>query len=128
MLMSNLHEQGLRGLRVLIVEDTLLVADLIVEELEEAGCTIVGPAPRVERGLALAKAETLDGALLDINLAGEPCFPIAEVLLARGVPIAFLTGYGEAALPVSYRKVPCLSKPFQRNELIDVVRCNFVKH
>jgi DNA-binding response OmpR family regulator len=122
------HDTKLQGLRVLVVEDTLLIADLIVQVLEDAGCAIVGPAPRVERGLALAMAERLDGALLDINLAGELCFPIAEVLVARGVPVAFLTGYGEATLPISYRGMPRLSKPFQLADLIDIVRCNFVKN
>ena len=126
--MSGLHEDGLRGLRILVVEDTLLVADMIVEELEEAGCTVVGPAPRVERGLALARAERLDGALLDVNLAGEPCFPIAELLLEQGVPFAFLTGYGEATLPACYRKMPRLAKPFQLDDLVNLVRRNFVKH
>jgi len=126
--MSDLHEDGLRGLRVLVVEDTLLVADMIADELEEVGCTVVGPAPRVERGLALARAERLDGALLDVNLAGELCFPIAELLLAQGVPFAFLTGYGETTLPPGYRKMPRLAKPFQLNELLNLVRRNFVKH
>jgi len=101
---------------------------LIVEELEEAGCMVVGPAPRVDRALALATSERLDGALLDVNLAGEPCFPIAEALLAQGVPFAFLTGYGEATLPPGYRKVPRLGKPFQLDDLLNLVRCNFVKH
>jgi DNA-binding response OmpR family regulator len=127
MMMASLpHEPNLRGLRVLVVEDTFLVAQLIADQLEEAGCTIVGPAPRVERGLALAAEEPLDGALLDINLGGELCFPIAEILLQRGVPIAFLTGYGEATLPAAYRQMPRLAKPFQLTELIEVVRCHFV--
>ena len=111
--MSDLHEDGLRGLRVLVVEDTLLVADLIVEELQEVGCMVVGPAPRVERGLALARSERLDGALLDVNLAGELCFPIAELLLAQGVPFAFLTGYGEAILSPGYRRRRCSTKSFK---------------
>jgi DNA-binding response OmpR family regulator len=118
---------GLDGLRILVVEDTLLIADLIVEELREAGCHVIGPAPRVERGLTLARAEPLDGALLDINLDGEPCFPIADVLLERGVPVAFLTGYGEAAVPPEYRSMPRLSKPFHLKELIQLVRCNFTR-
>jgi len=121
------HDTKLQGLRVLVVEDTLLVAELIAQVLEDAGCITVGPAPRVERGLALAMAERLDGALLDINLAGELCFPIAKVLVDRGVPVAFLTGYGEATLPLSFRGMPRLSKPFQLDDLIDIVRCHFVR-
>jgi DNA-binding response OmpR family regulator len=115
----------LTGFRILVVEDTLLIADLIVEELELVGCEVVGPAPRVESGLALALAERLDGALLDVNLNGEMCFPIADVLAQRGVPMAFLTGYGEGTLPPAYRHVPRLVKPFRVDELASLVRSQF---
>jgi DNA-binding response OmpR family regulator len=121
------HESGLQGLRVLVVEDTLLIADLITSELQEAGCSVVGPVSRVERGLALAAVEPLDGALLDVNLAGEPCFPIAVALAERDVPVAFLTGYGDAALPPEYRGLPRLSKPFRMDAMIALVRNHFVK-
>jgi DNA-binding response OmpR family regulator len=82
----------LSGLRVLVVEDALLIADLITEALRDHGCSVVGPVPRLGQGSALATVEQLDGALLDVNLAGERCFPIAQALAARGIPFAFLTG------------------------------------
>ena len=122
------HEANLKGVRVLVVEDTLLIADLIVDQLEEVGCVIVGPAPRVDLGLALAVGEPLDGALLDINLAGELCFPIAKALVERGVPIAFLTGYGEAMLPAAYRQMPRLTKPFQLHDLVALVGRHFTQN
>jgi DNA-binding response OmpR family regulator len=114
----------LHGLRVLVVEDMLLIADLITEELQDKGCDVVGPAPRVERGLTLANTERLDGALLDVNLAGERCFPIAEALTARGIPFAFLTGFGDSVLPPAYQHAPRLAKPFDLGELVSLVdRC-----
>ncbi len=70
-----------------------MIADLIADELKEQGCDVVGPVPRVEQGVGLAQTERLDCALLDIDLAGEMSFPIAAVLVARGVPFAFLTGF-----------------------------------
>jgi|SRR4051794_37317997 CheY-like chemotaxis protein len=117
----------LTGIRILVVEDTLLIADLIVEQLEEVGCDVIGPASHVERALALVEAERLDGALLDINLRGELCFPIADALAERGVPLAFLTGYGESVVPPAYRARPRLSKPFLLSDLIDLVECYFAK-
>jgi DNA-binding response OmpR family regulator len=120
-------ETVLTGLRILVVEDTLLIADLIVEELELVGCEVVGPAPRVESGLALAAAERLDGALLDVNLNGEMCFPIADVLVQRRVPMAFLTGYGEGTLPPAFRDMPRLVKPFRVDELTSLVRSQFAR-
>jgi DNA-binding response OmpR family regulator len=117
----------LDGLRVLVVEDSFLIADLITEELQDAGCSVVGPASRVKEGLALANAEPLDGALLDVNLAGEFCFPIAEALAAKGVPFVFLTGYGDAGLPSAFRQMPRLEKPFDTGELMKLVGGNFTK-
>lgn len=118
------NEPDLSALRILVVEDSLLVADVIAEALRDHGCTVVGPVPRLEQGLALANGEQLDGALLDVNLAGERCFPIAAVLATRGVPFAFLTGYGEAGIPPEFRNIPRLSKPFNMVRLMDLVdRC-----
>jgi DNA-binding response OmpR family regulator len=118
----------LHGLRILVVEDSLLIADMIVDVLCDCGCTAVGPAPRLAPGLMLAAAERLDGALLDVNLAGEPCFPIAAALGARGVPFAFLTGYGDGGLPAEYRAAPRLTKPFTIETLLGLVaRCFAVR-
>jgi DNA-binding response OmpR family regulator len=118
MLMTGTQDVG--GLRILVVEDALLIADAIVDELRDHGCNVVGPVARVEQGVALATDERLDGALLDVNLAGEFCFPIADVLAKRGIPFAFLTGYGDAAIPVGYRDAPRLAKPFQGASLLAV--------
>jgi len=116
---------NLNGLRVLVVEDVLLIADLIVEVLAAHGCSVVGPVPRLEKGLALATVEQLDGALLDVNLAGERCFPIAEALAARGIPFALLTGYGDAGIPSTYRGAARLTKPFHVDSLVELVARQF---
>jgi CheY-like chemotaxis protein len=113
------------GPRVLVVEDALLVADLIVEALEGLGCIIIGPVPRLAQGLALATTEHLDGALLDVNLAGERCFPIAEALAARGIPFAVLTGYGDFGMPPEFRDAPWLVKPFSIARLVELVARSF---
>src|SRR5690242_11469654 len=86
------------GLRILVVEDNFLAAEVVRDTLEGFGCQVVGPVGRLEDGLRLASAETLDGAVLDINLNGDRCFPIARALLERGVPFMFLTGYDDAGL------------------------------
>ena len=111
----------LRGLSVLVAEDTVLLADLITEELQEKGCHVIGPVARVDQGVALAEPEALDGALLDVNLAGERCFPIADALAARRIPFAFLTGYGEEALPPLHRGVPRLAKPFYLRDMVSLI-------
>src|SRR3546814_15306412 len=75
----------LNGLKVLVVEDNLLLAEVIRDLLEAYGCEVVGPVPDVTQGVAIAREAALDGAVLDINLGGEPCFPIATALAERAI-------------------------------------------
>jgi DNA-binding response OmpR family regulator len=114
----------LRGLRILVVEDNFLMAESVRDLLDECGCETVGPAPRLEVALELARHELLDGALLDINLAGEYCFPVARLLRERGVPFMFLTGYDDCS--VAFRDAPRLSKPFDRLEVAVMAARHFV--
>lgn len=105
-------EKPLQGARILVVEDNFLVAEVLCDLLRSEGCLVVGPAPRLARGLSLATTEALDGALLDINLNGERCFAIAEILSQRHVPFIFLTGYNEdTIIPAALRGAPLLGKP-----------------
>lgn len=107
----------LSGARVLVVEDEAMVSMLVEEFLEELGCEVTGIASRLDDALEKAGSLTLDLALLDVNLAGRLSYPVAELLLARGIPVVFVTGYGAAALPEALHGVPVLSKPFRRNQL-----------
>ncbi|HKM64440.1 MAG TPA: response regulator [Acidisphaera sp.] len=101
----------LNGRRVLIVEDFVLVAEMLSEQLEQFGCDVVGPVGQLQPALDLASAEQLDGALLDIDLDGESSFPVADVLRRRGVPMIFLSGHGEDALPPHLSNELQLTKP-----------------
>lgn len=77
--------------RILVVDDEPLISMLVENWLGELGCEVVGPARTVADGLALADGQ-LDGAILDVNLAGGTCYPLANALRLRGVPLAFATG------------------------------------
>ncbi len=103
--------------RVLVVEDELFVAMMIEDYLRDLGFEVVGPALRLERGLDLARDEMLDFAVLDVNLADKPSFPIADVLRTRGVPFIFATGYGTLGLSDAYSGTTTLQKPFDLQEL-----------
>jgi CheY-like chemotaxis protein len=108
---------ALRGVRLLVVEDTFLLAESLSALLRSHGCDVVGPVASLEQGLDLACDAALDGAILDINLGGKLSFPIAATLSRRGIPYFFVTGYSEDVLPASYRAVPRLEKPFEDAEL-----------
>ena len=116
----------LQGLRILIVEDNFLVADMISDVLADRGCEVVGPVPSLERGSKLAREELLDGAVLDVNLAGELSFPIARTLTEREIPFLFLTGYDDkSAVPEVFRAAQRLSKPFDYEVLVTIIRQSF---
>ena len=112
--------------RILVVEDTLLVAEAIADMLTAHGCTVVGPVGRLGPALQLARSEPLDGVLLDVNLAGQPCFPIATALQERGIPFLFLTGYDQGApFPAAFRDVPRLPKPLDEATLYAAIDACF---
>jgi len=108
---------GLAGLRVLIVEDEMMVSMLLEDMLSDLGCTPIGPATQVERALSLVENGDFDVAILDVNLNGKETYPIADVLAARAIPFVFASGYAAGSLPEQYRNIPALQKPFQQQEL-----------
>ena len=108
----------LAGRRILVVEDEMMIAMLVEDMLTELGCSVVGPAHALAEALALAQSEPgLDAALLDVNLAGQPVFPVADALREKGVPAVFSTGYGDAGLRDIDRGAPVLQKPFRAGDL-----------
>ncbi len=119
--------QWLKGKRVLVVEDDALFAEALANNLEDSGCTVTGPVANLAQGLHLAEWSSLDGAILDIEIEGGRCFPIALQLRERGIPFVFLTGLSEPALPTELRKVPVLAKPLDDAVLVATARELFLK-
>jgi CheY-like chemotaxis protein len=109
---------NLAGLRVLVVEDEMLVSLLIEDALTDSKCIIVGPYDRVPAALEAARLLALDAAVLDVNLAGTKVYPVAEVLSARGIPFLLLSGYGPGAAPLDHASWQVCSKPFKTEQLI----------
>jgi CheY-like chemotaxis protein len=108
----------LAGRRVLVVEDEMMIAMLVEDMLADLGCSVVGPAHALDAALELAMSDAaFDVALLDVNLAGQPVFAVADALRARGVPAIFSTGYGDGGLRDVDRGAPVLQKPFLAGDL-----------
>lgn len=100
-----------RKRRVLIVEDNFWIALMMSDEVNDLGCVAVGPARSVSDALALAHAQTLDAALVDIKLGDEVAFPVAQVLADRNIPFIFATG-SSGPPDTPFQDVPVLPKPF----------------
>jgi len=105
----------------MVVEDEAMVAMLLEDALAAMGCRLAATAGRLEEALARARDVDLDFAVLDINLNGKLSYPVADLLVERGVPFLFCTGYGLAALPQRFQGVPAIGKPFHQRELEQAV-------
>jgi DNA-binding response OmpR family regulator len=103
-------------LSVLIAEDEMLLAMLLSDLMENAGYRVLMIA-RLAKGLELAASEPIDVAILDINLAGQDSFPLADALCRRGIPFVFASGYGRDDVPEAYRDVAVLQKPYDTAEI-----------
>ncbi len=112
----------MKPLRVLLVEDEGLVAMMLEDLLADLGCEVAASLASVREALEWIEAGgSADLALLDVNLNGEPAFPVAEALRAHGVPFAFATGYGADHDP-RFKDAPLLSKPIRQERLEALLR------
>jgi DNA-binding NtrC family response regulator len=106
-----------RTARILVIEDDSMIRMLLADMLESLGHTVAGEAARIDEALAAAQNATCDVAILDVDLGGKSCEPVAQALAGRKIPFIFATGYGAQALPESFRDRPTLKKPFHLDGL-----------
>jgi signal transduction histidine kinase/CheY-like chemotaxis protein len=111
----------LAGLRVLVIEDESLIALDLVDRLEGAGAEVAPPVSTAQESLQVIEDGKFDCALLDANLHGHPVTDIAAALTRRKIPFAFITGYGRAGLPDSFKQAPVLSKPVSDEQLFAAI-------
>lgn len=109
---------ALLGLEILLVEDEALVAAMLEDMLADFGCILAGAAASVSEALAAVEsASDIDAAILDVNLGGEKVYPVADILVDRGVPIVFSTAYGPADLVERYPQARIIHKPYRPEDL-----------
>lgn len=124
--MATAPQSAINGMRVLMVEDEMMLAMSLEDLLKLMGCEVV-KAANVVKALKLAGTETVDGALLDVNLAGKRVYPVAAELERRGIPFVFMTGYDVDRLDGDYHGHAALQKPFQMDEMERVMAATFTR-
>lgn len=107
--------------KVFIVEDEEMIGMLLEEMLTNRGFEVVARATALDEAQRMGASESMDVALLDINLHGEPVFPLALQLKQLGIPFAFTSGYGAAGLPAEWADYPVFSKPYNMRELTESI-------
>jgi CheY-like chemotaxis protein len=109
--------------RILVVEDSFLLVMALEDVFKTLGWELVGPASRLAEALELARTETFDAALLDVDLDGDRSWDVAVLLKARGLPFVFSTGYNTATvLPAHLAGSAVIRKPYNIDELEQKLR------
>ena len=104
-------------IKILVVEDDILIAGMVADQLGDLGYLVAGPAHSLEDGKRLAIDAPIDGALIDVNLRrGVLSSPIADILIGRRIPFLFVTGYNEVPED-RFRHISLLPKPFTMERL-----------
>ncbi|WP_373474715.1 response regulator [Sphingorhabdus sp.] len=111
----------LDGRKMLVVEDEMIVMMNLEFVLEDLGCSAIYPAASVVQALALLDQESFDIAILDVNLGEENSYPIADILIARGIPFAFSTGYSNHGTRTDLDSQLVLRKPYLSSDVARVV-------
>lgn len=111
----------LHGFCILIAEDEYLLAGILAELVSLNGGTVVGPVASEEDGWTILDRLKIDGAVLDVRLEDGSCFPLAEALLRRRVPVIFTTGHSVSEIPEKFRDLPTFTKPSKFEQLVDCI-------
>jgi PAS domain S-box-containing protein len=118
--------------KILVVEDEVIVARTIANQLTQLGYTVVGTAS--SGSVAINKANTHpDLVLMDVVLKGEMdgIAAASEICSQHDIPVVFLTAYADEdtlqraknVLPLGY-----IVKPFSPGELRVAVELALFKH
>ena len=111
----------LAGRRILIVEDSPVVAPFTADLLSDLGYEVVGPAPNMAAARELVEEGEFDGALMDVHIRGERVFPLCEMLESKGIPFVFTSGYADWQMPEKWEDRPRLTKPYSIEEISEAL-------
>src|SRR6266581_3800117 len=99
------------SLRILIVEDDLMVAAMMQEIVSKLGYEVVGPAGDQPSANKLIETTRIDAALISTGLLSSAEDSAANGLIPRGIPFALITGYRDS-FGYGFGQIPFLPKPF----------------
>jgi two-component SAPR family response regulator len=111
----------LAQLSVMIVEDDPIEALAVEDIVTRIGCREIHCTSRLADALELVSTLQADLGILDINLAGELVFPLAEKLEQLGMPFLLVTAYSDSAIPEKWL-AKVIRKPFDPAELEFLLR------
>lgn len=111
------HGRIVSPLRILVVEDNMLMGLQIAQDLELLGHHAVGPFTSLEA--AQDAIDHIDAAILDVRIGREDSFALARNLKSLSQPVVFYTGLSVFNLPPELIYIPVVSKPAPVRHLVD---------
>jgi DNA-binding response OmpR family regulator len=111
----------LTTIRVLLVEDEVMIRMMVADMVEELGHAVTAEAGDVGSAAELAQTGLFDLAILDVNLNGKVSFPVADIIMRRRIPLIFASGYAADNYPATFCSTPKLQKPFQIGTLAKAI-------
>lgn len=116
----------LRGRRLLLVQEKILLDPDLRRELSMASVEIVGPAASVGQVKSLLAGERrIDGAILDLSFRVEQAIAVTEELMARGIPFVFAADASSVDLHKRYPGYVLCRKPIFLEEIARALFANF---
>jgi DNA-binding response OmpR family regulator len=109
----------LKGLDILLVEDSRDVGEAVKKHLELLGAKVAGPAATTAEAEGLLNEHQPDVALVDFHLRdGERSDGLIARLHERGVPVIMLSGSFESPRLPSVEGATFLEKPVSEAQLL----------
>jgi CheY-like chemotaxis protein len=102
-------------LRVLIVEDEVLLSMLLEDMLEQLDHDVTGICADMPSALAAVEQDSFDTVLLDLNLQGERTETVASRLREKGIPFVVASGSTEGAERLGAAAI--VSKPYLLDDI-----------
>lgn len=108
-------------MRVLLVEDTWIIAQSYASLLEPLGVDVIGPAGNLADANRLLDAGNIQAALVDINLQGEMAYEFIDLLRQREIPVIVVTAY-ETLPRLTGKAEAVLKKPIRAEHMLKALR------
>ena len=105
--------------RVLVVEDEVLLFALLEDMLEQMGHVAAGVCTDLPAALQAVEGDDFDCVLLDLNLRGEKAGPVAARLSERGIPFVVASGDTDGAADLGAASV--IAKPYRFDDIEQAV-------
>ena len=109
--------------KILVVEDEFIIALDLSETVQDLGYELEGPFEANEQAFEAIEDDLPDAAILDVFTADGEVYPLADRLVAAGVPIVFHSGHVTPdEVMARYPQAQACAKPCPPDRLIGALQ------